>query len=316
MPGFYEARMLNLFNKYNIKDNAQRILKAHEDWKTGRIDEAELGRLIRLSPENRSTIIQTMVKTAGIMQKKPEESKYILEIIETCGEIVSIADKPLPSVGFPNFLKLPIEIRHRIYRYYFNLNKPKTIMVPYAKRAKCQCDTHESYEFYDYHNTNMNLAFASKQMRDEVLGYFYNRYYVYFCCTCEMACQLRNNSFMKQHIRKIKFIWCGRDTDKNIIELRDCLIEDMIVMIAKFSLVLPSKRERMLEQCFNRAGRFKKGFPEVLGFDELSSLRGFRSVEVESINGRKAETCTNEERTGLQRWLQRLKQPREDQEAN
>ena len=34
---------------------------------------------------------QTMVKTAGIMHKKPEESKYILTIIEICGEIVSVA---------------------------------------------------------------------------------------------------------------------------------------------------------------------------------------------------------------------------------
>lgn len=82
---------MNKMNEYSIKENARKMLQAHDDWKSHKIDEAELGRLIRLSPGNRAAVIQTMVKTAGIMQKKPEESKFVLAIIEMCGEIVSIA---------------------------------------------------------------------------------------------------------------------------------------------------------------------------------------------------------------------------------
>jgi hypothetical protein len=95
MTTYYEFRLLNLMSKYHISANAETMLKAHEDWKTGKIDEAELGRLVRLSPENRAAVIKTMVKLAGIMGKKPEESKHCLTMIEICGEIVGIAGKSL-----------------------------------------------------------------------------------------------------------------------------------------------------------------------------------------------------------------------------
>jgi hypothetical protein len=93
MASFYEFRMLNLPGKYKLSPNAQAMLKAHEDWKTAKIDEHELGRLVRLSPENRSAILKTMVKLAGIMQTNPQDSKHCLTMIEICGEIVTIAGK-------------------------------------------------------------------------------------------------------------------------------------------------------------------------------------------------------------------------------
>lgn len=93
MSTFYELRMLNKMSEYSISKNAQNMLRSHDEWKTGIIDESELGRRVRLSRENRAAVIQTMVKIASIMQKKPDESKYILHIIEMCGEIVSVAGK-------------------------------------------------------------------------------------------------------------------------------------------------------------------------------------------------------------------------------
>lgn len=102
MTTFYELRMLNKMSEYSIKENARKMLQAYDHWKTGRIDEAELGRLIRLSPENRAAVIQTMIKTPAIMQRKPQESKFVLAIIEMCGEIVSIAGVSLsPKAKFP-----------------------------------------------------------------------------------------------------------------------------------------------------------------------------------------------------------------------
>lgn len=99
MASYFEFRLHNLMSRYHISPNAETMLKAHENWKTGKIDEAELGRLIRLSPENRAAVIQTMVKLAGIMEKKPEESKHCLTMIEICGEVVGIAGKSLDDFG-------------------------------------------------------------------------------------------------------------------------------------------------------------------------------------------------------------------------
>ncbi|KAI0128458.1 hypothetical protein BJ170DRAFT_682248 [Xylariales sp. AK1849] len=301
---FYQFRMLNLLTKFKIPGNAQTMLKAHEDWKTGKIDEAELGRLIRLSPENRASVIQAMMNTAQVMSKKPEESKHCLAIIEICGEIVTVADKSPPTAGFPSFLKLPSEIRQRIYDYYLHSSNSSNVMVPYTKKGNCKCGPHDPPA--PYYQRNVSLAFASKQMRDEVLSLFYSRNFIYFSCACEMGCYLRNNSFMKQRIRKVKFHWCGAEADKGITELHTTPLESLIVVISKVTTKVLTKRERGLQECFNR-GRNKKGFPEALGFKELSEIRGLQDVDVQMICKRRADTLTADDKATLNRWLQKLK---------
>lgn len=54
--------MLRLFEQYELSDNARTMFKALEEFKTARLDEAALGRLIRLSPTNRAALLNTMVK--------------------------------------------------------------------------------------------------------------------------------------------------------------------------------------------------------------------------------------------------------------
>jgi hypothetical protein len=119
MLSFYELRMLNKMSEYNINKNAQNMLRSHDEWKLGHIDECELGRRVRMSRENRAAVIQTMVKIASIMQKKPEESKYVLNIIEMCGQILSIAGKSTSSVSCRN-----------IYRHGAPNNSSQTSLSP------------------------------------------------------------------------------------------------------------------------------------------------------------------------------------------
>ena len=93
MSSFYELRLLNIPHRYKLAQNVLTILKAYDDFKSSHIDEAAVGRLIRLSPNNRASVVETIVKVAEIMHKKPEESGYCLAVIKTCGEVIKIAGK-------------------------------------------------------------------------------------------------------------------------------------------------------------------------------------------------------------------------------
>ncbi|ORY69880.1 uncharacterized protein BCR38DRAFT_502772 [Pseudomassariella vexata] len=315
MSSFYEFRMLNLPSRYQIRSNAQAMLKAYEDFKTGRIDEAELGRLIRLSPENRAAIVQTMVKCAQVMEKKPAESKHCLAIIETCGDILltsDVTDKPPPTEGFPSFIKLPIEIRQRVYDLYLTPRWTK-IMTPYRKRGHCICAGPDTLNFEIFKlKKPLNVAFTSKQMQDEVLGFFYKSFIFNFPCACEMGCQLRNNPFLKFHIRAVKFHWCGQHADTGITELHTCSLEALTVIISKVTTRNSSKKELELRKYFAR-GRSASGLPEALGFEELSAIRGVPTVEVEHVSTKKAGTRSSEDKMNLTLWLQaRIKETRDD----
>lgn len=54
--------MLMLFVKYDISDQVQMLIKNLEEVKTARMDETRLATMIRMSPTNRSALVDTMVK--------------------------------------------------------------------------------------------------------------------------------------------------------------------------------------------------------------------------------------------------------------
>lgn len=127
-----------------------------------------------------------------------------------------------------------------------------------------------------------------------------------------MGKYLRSSSFMRQHIRKVKFQWWGRNADKGILELRNCSVDSLTVVVARMTMREPTRREKSLRKHFIRI-RTKPSFPEALGFDELSALRGFQEVKVELAHKKRtSEVCSTEERVSLSHWLQQLKEPTED----
>lgn len=130
-----------------------------------------------------------------------------------------------------------------------------------------------------------------------------------FVCACEMGVHLRNSAFIREHIRKIKFHWCGREADKGIVELENCSIESLTVVISQTTMKEPSRREAELSNHFTRFSN-KRGFPEALGFEELSALRGLQEIDVELASKRRTKDgCSSTERSSLKAWLERLKQP-------
>ncbi|ETS80511.1 hypothetical protein PFICI_08040 [Pestalotiopsis fici W106-1] len=306
MSTYYELRMLNKMSEYTINKNAQNMLRSHDEWKSGIIDESELGRRVRMSRENRAAVIQTMVKIASIMQKKPEESKYVLNIIEMCGEIVSIADKPLSDGGFPFFMKLPLEVRRRILElclysreYYYKAR----VLTHLHKKTDCSCPKDSRSLILMPHIGA--LATVSKHFNHEVLQCLYNTSTISFQCACEMGASLRSSAFFRNHVHKILFHWWGPNADKDIKELRNCSVEDLTVVVAKTTMKEPTKREKLIRESFARLVA-KASFPEALGFEELSSLRGLKSVHVMLANRRRVtELCSMEDQAGLQRWLKK-----------
>ncbi|KAI0434098.1 hypothetical protein F5Y09DRAFT_349718 [Xylaria sp. FL1042] len=304
MPGFYEMRMLRLFEQYELSDNARVMFQALEEFSTARLDEASLGRLVRLSPGNRAALVNTMVKCAGIMKDKPKESKYCLDIITSCGQMLEIADKPIPGAGFPGFLQLPQEIRDRIYKFYLGYHLSPRSIIPHPKLARCACAPHEAAQYMSYRVLDLELGFTSKQISNEFWTIFYRKRMFHFPCVCEMNFHLENNVLLKSTIKNLMFHWCGEDADKGILQLQSIeQLENMVVVVSKTTSRYLTKREADIRQFFDSKRNIVGNLPESLGWDELLEIRGLRSVEVVHIDKRKGDRRTDQDRRNLENML-------------
>ncbi|KAI0542320.1 hypothetical protein GGR58DRAFT_304548 [Xylaria digitata] len=305
MPTFYELKMLRLFEQYQLSDNARTMLKALEEFKTARLDEAALGRLIRLSPNNRAALVSTMVKCASIMKDKPSQSKYCLDIITSCGEMLDIADKPTQDIGFPGFLKLPPEIRDRIYNMYLGNYVGAPVIIPHPKKdSSCACAPHEPPQYQWFTKVNLSLAFTSKQVSHECLATFYRKRKFHFPCACEMNWHLANNALLKSMIMAVKFHWCGERADVGIRQLQGMKqLEKLTVVVSKTTSRFPTQREGELRKFFGTRRNTSGALAESLGWDELIAIRGLQRVSVEHIDKRKAERRTDGDRRCLENML-------------
>ncbi|KAI0010332.1 hypothetical protein F4779DRAFT_639450 [Xylariaceae sp. FL0662B] len=317
MSTFYEFRMLNCLVRFGICSNGQQMLKAYEDFKTCKIDEAELGRLIRLSPNNRSALVDTMVKCAGIMTELPKESKHCMTIIKSCGEMINIADNPPKVLGFPSFMKLPSDVRYQIYDLYLGNGGFSTTVIPYPKQHTCPCAPHEPPAYSQFVKKNISLALTSKRLYNEVISCFYHRQTFHFSCACEMYHILKNNALMRQSIRYVKFHWCGPFSADGISQLSETKLDRLVVIISKnTSKHYTPRAEAFLKYFFSRKAN-QNFLGDALGIDELLALRGLVTVDVEHIAKRKADRRTDDERSSLAMMLKsRVIGPREDREDN
>ncbi|KAF2972124.1 hypothetical protein GQX73_g1426 [Xylaria multiplex] len=304
MPSFYELKMLRLFEQYQLSDNARTMFKALEEFKTARMDEASLGRLIRLSPNNRAALVNTMVKCASIMKDKPNQSKYCLDIITSCGEMLDIADKPTQDVGFPGFLKLPLEIRDRIYNMYLGNYAGAPIVIPHPKKNSCACAPHEPPQYQWFIRINLSLGFTSKQVSNECLATFYRKRKFHFPCACEMNYLLANNALLKSTILNLMFHWCGERADVGIRQLQGMKqLERLTVVVSKTTSRLPTPREEVVRKFFGNRRNANGALTESLGWDELIAIRGLNHVSVHHIDKRKAERRTDGDRRSLENML-------------
>ncbi|KAI1429262.1 hypothetical protein F5Y12DRAFT_475342 [Xylaria sp. FL1777] len=304
MPGFYELRMLRVFEQYELPDNARAMFKAFEEFQTARLDEGSLGRLVRLSPNNRSALVNTMVKCAGIMKDKPKESKYCLDIITSCGNMLEIADKRTQDAGFPGFLKLPREIRNRIYDIYLDNTVGAPYIIPYPKRGRCSCAPHEPPQYTRFIEMHMELGFTSKQVSNELFTCFYRKRMFHFPCACEMNYHLTNNALLKSLMVRVMFHWCGERAHEGIRQLQEMRqLEVMAVAVSKATSRHLTTRENEIREFFGAKRTSNGNLTESLGWDELLEIRGLKRVTVEHIDKRKAERRTDSDRKCLENML-------------
>lgn len=91
LKSFYIAKMMNIPARFGLSQNAQRLLRDLDSYHMGHISEGEMGKIVRLSVNNRKAITETIARCAGIMEKKPDDLKFCVSIIQSCTEILSIA---------------------------------------------------------------------------------------------------------------------------------------------------------------------------------------------------------------------------------
>jgi len=95
---YFVDRLLNVPARLGLSKDAETLLHALDDVKSGIIEEVDLGRKIRLSPTYRQTIPDTINKCSETIAADPSESTSCVQIIRKCTEIMQIASRYLLSL--------------------------------------------------------------------------------------------------------------------------------------------------------------------------------------------------------------------------
>lgn len=209
--------------RYGLSRNIQILFQSYEHYKMGSIDAAELGRLVRTSPNRRASLAATISKCAMILKKDPEEVKTCVDIIEMCTEILEVAGELLspvrqmlrcpnldadrdPSTGVFPFMKLPEEIRDRIFKIIISTAFRTDGIVPLQRKDDCKCPWPEQYTHQHYQSPTMKSlpAALGTALRGEFFRIFFRQKAVRFKCTCELGWYLENNETFFNNIGNIK----------------------------------------------------------------------------------------------------------------
>ncbi|KAI1768731.1 hypothetical protein GGR53DRAFT_349964 [Hypoxylon sp. FL1150] len=315
----YKSRMFNLKERLDISDTSWKMLKAYEDCKSGRIEENELGRMVRLSHHSRESMIDTILHCVHYMADQPQEKKHCVDIITAMGEMVKMRDQPPESLSFL-FMELPREIRRMCLHLYLNdfmkHDPASTRIVPVGKkgRGRCNCSNLVAGG-KDLKVLDFPMARTSKKVSDEFMSTFYQRYCFYFPCPCEMGYYLKRNATFKSEVRKLWFYWVGPLAATNISLLKKMEVYSLTISISKDTGRYLTEREDMFRQYFLPKRGNINCLSEAQGIDELLDLRGIQFVRVShsSIGRSRPES----ERHALELLLRdTVTKPREQQQED
>ncbi|KAH7170571.1 hypothetical protein EDB81DRAFT_909187 [Dactylonectria macrodidyma] len=308
---WYVLKMRSIPTRYGLSKNIQTLLQALDKYYTGSIDATELGRLVRLSPKRRSAIANTISKCADMIKKEPEELKTCVDIIEMCTEILEIADRPVPTQGFP-FMRLPMEIRDSIMDLMIdNVFRAKGIK-PAAKRTTCNCPQIERDFFLQTPQMKALPSLLGPALNLEFFRIFFRKKSVRFRCCCEMIDHLKHNEQLLRNVRHIKVHWCGPESALAFKKLSECRkLEGLTLSISKSTLAHLSERTDLMKLYFPLLYRNVR-ITDVLGLDELLGLRGLKEVLVQHAQTKSTNHTVETDRANLAELLSTLlKQPKE-----
>ncbi|KAI0180364.1 hypothetical protein GGR52DRAFT_588006 [Hypoxylon sp. FL1284] len=271
-----------LKERLQISDNSWNMLEAYEDYRNGIIDKGQLGRKIRLSPRNHSSMSNTLLRCAQLINEKPQEGKHCMVIISAVGEILKIGDQPSKNLVF-DFMKLPRELRFMCYDFYLESQVTSLVVALVGKGRrdttdKCYCSYLKDREQADDGPTlEFCLGRASKQVHEEFMTNFYQRFTLSFPCACMMGYHIERKPLLMKTARHVKFHWVGPNANTAISLLHKMELHSLQINISWQTGVEITEREEEVRKYF---GRKEHHLTHTLGIEELMSLRGIELVKV------------------------------------
>ncbi|PHH84447.1 hypothetical protein CDD83_1932 [Cordyceps sp. RAO-2017] len=300
---WYALKSKAVPSRYGLSKNMQDLLCGLDEYYAGVIDATELGRLVRLSPQRRAAIANTIAKCANILKKDQTEVKTCVDIIEMCTEILEIADKKPPIRAFP-FMKLPVEIRDKILGMMIAAVFRTDYVVPADNLSGCRCPVIDRAVRYQSPQMKALPTLLGTVLNQEFCRIFFRRKTFRFGCSCELLLHLTKNDTLAEHVRHISVHWCGDDSARAFRMLKRCPnLETLNLRISKSTYHYLSERAQLMRVYFPAQGRNTR-FSDVLGLDELMVLRGLKSVGVDHLPHKGTTSLTIElERSGLANLL-------------
>ncbi|KAM0481362.1 hypothetical protein ACHAPX_003466 [Trichoderma viride] len=278
---FYVLKLKTVPAKYGLSKNIQDLLMALDHYHDGSIDAVELGRLVRLSPNRRASIANTIQKCAGLLKKSPEEITTCVDVIEMCTELLEIADRKPPMDGFP-FMRLPVEIRERVLGLMIdNIFRTKSVIPASNKNGSCKCPRFDrDTVFQTAQMKDLACIFGSNLITLEFFRVFFREKTFRFRCTCEMHSHLVNNDMLIDNVRSIVVHWSGAESAKTFRLLAKMpKLESLGIVISKLTFIHLNERSALMKTYFPLAFKTIR-IADVLGLDELLEIRGLHQVGV------------------------------------
>ncbi|KAK2032860.1 hypothetical protein LX32DRAFT_661018 [Colletotrichum zoysiae] len=307
MDSWFALRMFNVPQRLGLTKNAQVMLQALDDHKCRSLGEAEIGRMLRLSPERRQSMIDTIRTCTTMMAKKQEEVRVCVLVIQMCTEVLEIANRPPPNAQFP-FMKLPREIRALVLGMIIDA-EPKSYRLPPIKRSQqyhpCNCANPEMrrVEFLTPKQW-ATYKILGKALREEFYPIFYERQTQYFSCCCDLLSQLQANPCLRDYLRKAEIHWCGPKSDKAFKELAKCPnLTELTIKLSKGTTAILNDREEKLQALFPLNYKNTR-ITDSLGADELFAIRGVKVVDVQHVQSAQKSRLSDFERQGLHSALE------------
>ncbi|KAH6681839.1 hypothetical protein B0J14DRAFT_224322 [Halenospora varia] len=307
---FFVEKLYNVPQRLGLSPRAQRLLLALDEVNDCMIEEVDLGRRLRLT-SNLDEILQHLTtQSCNYMTAHPEEQQICVSILSKVAELLRIKDiKPSNPNAFP-FLKLPSEIRNKIYTLCLPPTNRTLVRHDFANTkhanpsASCPSGKCPAADGQCGYTVDISLVLTCSRIRDEALPQLYKSRQLSFSCTCVLLRTIRNNAFVRENIRDLRFHWRGEESDAAINQLRRCgELKNLTVRISKMTLYHMSKRAEKMDRYFHEHRTTKVRLSEARGLDELLMLRGLETVSVKMAPAKVAQKMSEDEGWNLDRLL-------------
>lgn len=195
------------------------------------------------------------------------------------------ADRNPPRAGFA-LMKLPCEIRLRIFRYMIDSNFETNAITPAKKRTSCRCPRPTTIQPFHNHKTRPLSALLVSPVGNEFAQELFRSKSFHFKCNCDLHFHLSKQPLFMQNVKHIKVHWCGPQSDQAFRLLNNCRrLEILNLKISASSVEYLNMRSSVMQPYFPHIF-LRPRIVDALGMDELLQIRGLQHVDVMAIKSR------------------------------